>query len=308
MPHLPKVYEGTILPFRQKLFDIALDKAINRRLAEMPESGVMPLFSNIEIETINRCNGSCSFCAANREAERRPFRLMDAGLFESIVRQLGELGYQGSIGMYANNEPLLDGRIFEFCGMARRGVPRAFLYMLTNGSLLTLEGLRELMKHLDGLIINNYADDKRLPPRLAEVARYVEGEPSLRGRVFIYLRRRNEFRTNRGGTAPNRGRIIPLSSRCLMPFKQMVVLPDGRVSLCCCDIFGSMTMGDLRAEGLREVWHGSGFRDVRRRMLAGRGNISLCRSCDGLSPLDIGSVPHKLMRPPARAVISIAGE
>ena len=38
----------------------------------------MPLVVNLE--TINRCNSTCSFCTANRNAEKRPYKRMEDDL------------------------------------------------------------------------------------------------------------------------------------------------------------------------------------------------------------------------------------
>ena len=53
----------------------------------------MPLVVNLE--TINRCNSTCSFCTANKNAEKRPYKRMDEKLFYSIIDQLRDWGYKG---------------------------------------------------------------------------------------------------------------------------------------------------------------------------------------------------------------------
>ena len=69
---------------------------------------------NILIETINRCNSTCSFCAANRNDECRPFCRMEEDLFKKIVSQIADWDYSGYISLFANNEPFMDTRIIEF--------------------------------------------------------------------------------------------------------------------------------------------------------------------------------------------------
>jgi radical SAM protein with 4Fe4S-binding SPASM domain len=306
-PRFPTFYERVYLPSRNRFHDIRAAGKMNAILSGRLGSGEMPIFASIEIETINRCNGTCSFCPANRTLDRRPLRLMDAGLFDSIVRQLGELDFRGSIGMYLNNEPLLDSRASELCRTARERAPKAYLHMFTNGTLLTVEKTRELMESLDHMIVDSYDDRQRLTGDLAEVARVVEADPDLRGRVFIYLRRRNLIRSSRGGTAPNRDLTMPLSSRCCKPFLQMVVRPDGKLSLCCCDAYGEMTMGDLSKEGVMEAWRGERYNDVRRRMLSDRNSIPMCRKCDVVDVVPMGSIPNSMTQPHPDSVISIAG-
>ena len=48
----------------------------------------------VNLETINRCNGTCAFCTANKTADKRPLKKMDEKLFYSIIDQLAEWGYK----------------------------------------------------------------------------------------------------------------------------------------------------------------------------------------------------------------------
>lgn len=41
-----------------------------------------PLFNNIEIETVNRCNGTCSFCPVNKNQDPREYKKMPEELFK----------------------------------------------------------------------------------------------------------------------------------------------------------------------------------------------------------------------------------
>jgi len=304
---LPSLYEKTYLPAMNKLLDIRLRGLTNSRLSSMLGSGEMPIFATIEIETINRCNGECDFCPVNREAERRPFRLMDSGLFASIISQLGELDYQGSVGMYLNNEPLLDGRVYGFCEYARSKLPKAYIYMLTNGTLLDVERLKSLMGSLDALIIDNYDDRQKISGPLADVVRFAEGDVGLRERVVTYLRKGSEYRTTRGGNSPNRHNVIPLSSPCCMPFSMMAVRPDGKLSLCCCDVYESVTLGDLTEQGILEAWRGERYNEVRRMMLKGRQNIGYCRRCDVLNTHLVGKRPFPLAKPKPASLVGLHG-
>ena len=91
------------------------------------------LFNHIEIETINRCNGICSFCPVNRNADPREKAVMTRELFTNIVDQLEKLQYSGRFTTFSNNEPLLDGRIIEFNKYAREHLPKARIHMYTIG-------------------------------------------------------------------------------------------------------------------------------------------------------------------------------
>ncbi len=76
---------------------------LRKRIAalRLPPSGLEddPLFTAIEIETINRCNGSCGFCPVNRGADPRPFAKMPDELFRAIVDELAGMEYRHAVSL-----------------------------------------------------------------------------------------------------------------------------------------------------------------------------------------------------------------
>ncbi len=240
-----------------------------------------PLFDNIEVETINRCNGSCSFCPVNRNADPREKKVMSRELFERIVSQLEEINYSGRFTTYSNNEPLLDERIVAFNQFARKHLPNARMHMFTNGTLLTLDKFIALTDVLDELIIDNYHQQLKLIKPCEQIKEYCEAHPELKKKVTISLRKPQEILTSRGGTAPNRKELMDYGKeRCVLPFKQMIVRPDGKISLCCNDALGRFTLGDAGKEGLLDIWYGSRFQMVRKCLYEGRQNWGNCKNCD----------------------------
>lgn len=240
-----------------------------------------PIFNHIEIETINRCNGTCSFCPVSKNIDPRPFAKMEWGLYESIIKQLKELNYSGRFTTFSNNEPLLDERIVEWNRYAREQLPNARMHMYTNGTLLTLDKFIELSEILDELIIDNYQQELKLIKPCKEIADYCEKHPELKKKVTIVLRKPNEILTSRGGDAPNRKDLRDYSGeRCLLPFKQIIVRPTGQISLCCNDATGKYTLGDLNKKSLMEIWNGPQFQMVRKCLYEGRENWGNCKYCD----------------------------
>ncbi len=259
---------------------------VRRRLDWLKGRQPPPLFNHVEVETLNRCNGGCAFCPVNRDADPRPPLCMPESLFASIVGQLADLGYQGFFGLYSNNEPLLDNRLECFAAEARERLPGALLNLSTNGTLLDVDRFRRLMRHFDRVVVNNYAERPALHDRAREIAdfcRTAEGERLLAGKTLeISLRHDRDVLTSRAGNAPNRPPPArPLSLPCLLPYSQLVVRPDGKISLCCNDALGQETLGDLTRESLSEAWNGEARRRAQRLMAeAGRGGLALCRRCD----------------------------
>ena len=104
------------------------------------------LFDSIEIETINRCNGSCDFCPVNKDRDIRELKVMTEELFRSIIDQLAIMNYAGRISLFSNNEPFLDDTIIEKHKYAREMLPNARFHLYTNGTLLSLDKFIEIVK------------------------------------------------------------------------------------------------------------------------------------------------------------------
>lgn len=241
----------------------------------------VPLFQRIEIETLNRCNGECSFCPVNRHLDPRPLKKMDEALFKKIVKELHDLNYSGHVAVYSNNEPLIDARNVEFNEYLRAQVPNAKIYMHTNGTLLTEEKFLRLIAVLDELIIDNYNDSLELLPAAKIVQDYCKMHPEAIQKVTIAMRKQNEILTTRGGAAPNRSEKISYADRrCSLPFRQMVIRPDGKLSLCCNDALGTKTLGDLTRQTMVEAWYGPAYQSIRKQIYDGRKNIDICKYCD----------------------------
>lgn len=114
-----------------------------------------------------------------------------------------------------------------------------------------------------------------------EIQEYCKTHPELTKKVTIVLRKPKEILTSRGGTAPNRKQLIDYGKdRCVLPFKQMIIRPDGKVSLCCNDAVGRYTLGDLNQEKMLDVWYGPRFQEVRKSLYEGRERWGECKYCD----------------------------
>ena len=244
-----------------------------------------PLFSAIEIETVNRCNGSCGFCPVNKVAETRPFAKMDDNLFKKIINELAEINYSGHLGIQSNNEPLLDKNIIARLRFAREACPSAKMYMYTNGTLLTVEKMELILDAgVDSVTIDNYNDQLVMHDNLKEIDNYFRTKKDQRylEKVNISVQGENVIRTNRGGEAPNKQGVDYKeylkyqNIGCLTPLKQLVIRPDGKVSLCCQDALGKVTLGDVSSQSLLDVWSGEPYQILRKALKKGRKNLILC--------------------------------
>ena len=276
--------KGMFLPFRVSSFEKRLDRW-RKSVAEAREAtGRSPLFNHVEIETFNRCNGECGFCPVNRHLDpRKPTKMTDE-LFSSIVGQLRELDYRGEVCLFSNNESLLDDRLERFAAETRAALPAACILLSTNGTLLTPDRYRALIDSTDLFHVNNYCDDFRLTPMAEEIMALAKTRTDWWEKTHIVVRYRREIMSSRGGQAPNKRDLPPpaLKTGCAYPASQLVIRPDGKLSLCCNDAIGVHTMGDLAVQSLAEAWWSERYETVRTTLLAGRGGFELCRGCDTL--------------------------
>lgn len=239
------------------------------------------LFKHVEIETVNRCNGVCDFCPVSKDKDTREYKVMSDELFQDIVRQLAEVNYAGRLALFSNNEPFLDENILQKHAYARKMLPDARMHLCTNGTLLTLDKFIEVVQYLDELIIDNYQQDLKLIKPCREIVEYCERHPELKKKVTIVLRKSKEILTTRGGTAPNR-KDMPIYTGvgCVLPYQQLIIRPDGKVSLCCNDPLGKNTLGDLTKESILDVWYGEKCRQIRKLIGSGRDKWDYCKYCD----------------------------
>lgn len=275
---MPRFYERIICPLHAIFYDVLHNIAVRKEIRNWWAS--QNLFRDIEIETINRCNSNCSFCPVNRKADPRVFHLMKEEIFHSIINQLRELNYSGMICFNGNNEPLLDKRINHFLKNAREKLPKAHIIMYTNGILLDIDQMNNILPFLDRLYIDNYNDLRRINKRTQEILDFLKDKKELSDKVEVNIIRTRAIRTTRGGCAPNRTKVFFLHSPCIYPFHQLNVRSDGKVIMCCNDPLGKLILGDLTKETIVSVWYGKKYLRLRESISKGRHFNNICKNCD----------------------------
>jgi radical SAM protein with 4Fe4S-binding SPASM domain len=66
---------------------------------------------------------------------------------------------------------------------------------------------------------------------------------------------------------------------CLYLWESVVVLQDGRVTPCCFDYEGKLSLGNLHENTLDEIWQSQKYQDLRQHHLGGDFNNPLCQNC-----------------------------
>jgi len=134
----------------------------------------------IHVETRTKCNAFCNFCPASVTTDKRRDTYMPNELIEKIIDELGRLDYPNRLSFYNNNEPFLDERIFQIIKSAREKMPKAYIELKSNGTVLTIEKiLRIFDAGLDMLYINYFQDHnlsrkniQKIKEELEEIRRF----------------------------------------------------------------------------------------------------------------------------------------
>ncbi|MBO6179974.1 MAG: SPASM domain-containing protein [Selenomonadaceae bacterium] len=237
-----------------------------------------PLFRYLEIETVNRCNGECGFCPVNVFQKQRKYHKMSKELFKSIINQLAILDYRSNIALFSNNEPFIDERLGEFVQYARQNLPHAKLFLISNGTLITLDKFKSIIHNIDWIGIDNYLTEQ-MPTNIKQCVDYCL-EQGISHKISYFQISKDAQRASRAGNSPNSKVLYTTELKCGLPFIDMVIRPDGKVSLCCNDALGDNTLGDLTEQTLTEVWYGEKFQNYRKSLQRGRYYVDSCRYCN----------------------------
>ena len=248
-----------------------LDEIISEYCDEKP-----PLFGNVMLSTINRCNGHCSFCAACIDVDTRIHKRMDEELLDNVLMQLAELQYNGRITLNGLNEPFMDNRMGQIIKKISEMVPNARIHIITNGTLLTKKVLDDIFPLCSKIHINCYGDGKTVPDRIKKLCEPYTGTTKLKIEPRYQVDVLSQFGENECG----RTQKNVMTCACIMPYNTISVTPSGIVNLCISDISDKYIVGDLNRESLLEIWYSKKMELYRSLMKGGRQNIALCKECD----------------------------
>ena len=242
------------------------------------ENGRFPLFQQVLIETRTDCNNRCPFCP--HAHNQKPLGVMTWSCYTRTVDQLVEIGYNGRVALMVSNEPLLEDRLRDMVVYARKASPRLFLDITTNGKLLTLAKVDELLgAGLDNVNINDYREDRdKRPMGLSENLEPIRAAYGNNPKVTFQYRRTDEQLPNYGGNIKQVTDGTGLGF-CNFPFRKVVVSYSGDVLLCCNDFLYNTCFGNVMSGQIDECWNHPRMNEIRIGLLAGR-RMSLCARCN----------------------------
>lgn len=243
-----------------------------------------PLFYQVHLETCSFCNNDCEFCPANKNYDKRGLNFMDFEIIELLIKNLTEIGFNGLISIFNNNEPLIDKRLPKIVALLSEKLPNARTEIYTNGKLLTFDLAQELWdKGLDSLVIDCYYTSKADKNKLASFCKqYRNSQYSKSRNITINYINKNIKRTNRGGEAPNLNKSKNNGNNkfCVYPFMQLNVNYRGDIHLCCNDVYYKEIIGNIKENSIVNIWNKAAYKNIRKKLLKENRNFGICKSCN----------------------------
>lgn len=259
----------------------------------------------LQLETINICNAACVFCPYPKM--ERPKGIMSDALFHKIITEAAGIEKFDEVSFQGLGEPLLDPQIASRIAFAKQAKRGWVTTMFTNGSRLTPDIFKKLENAgLDILYVSINAvtpEGRKSVMRLDDydrVVAYVQHAMKSekvkvvpKGVVNMDLFSGSETKTfqdmwgersflhlegNWGGATYQQRRVR--TGICSRMMSQIMVLWDGRVSLCCFDGEGEVIFGDLNTQSIKDVYAGDKYLNYRLAHVEGRrSELKLCATC-----------------------------
>ena len=256
----------------------------------------------VQVQTIELCNRSCSFCPASQRATLK-YGIMPLRVFHKVIDRLSEINYRGRISPDLMSECLLDDRIARMIRDLRSAFPQNVLFINTNGDRLLYDDkmFKNLMATgIDAVQINCYDNRRQFDALSRVIKKKIKGlkvivydKPISLTEIFkhdgvikIVLRKvfgAPESYWNRGGLVPEimpRGKFGNLKS-CDYPSTQMSINYRGDCILCCSDWRYEVIFGNVNKTDIRSIWNSRRYQIYRLMHRLGKGKyLPLCNRCN----------------------------
>lgn len=268
-------------------------RIINGHIRQEPflPNGV-PAFSHVEFNICGLCSRTCVFCPRS-DPEIYPNRaeFLSPDLYERALIDLAAIDYCGGISYSGFSEPLYHKQLSDMVRMTKRHVPKALLWLNTNGDILDPAMMADLYAAgLNDLFISLYDGPKQHDH--FTVMAHEAGVPlewvTMRVR---YLKESEHYGlklSNRAGLVKNLSHLgirtpeQPLERPCSYPLYLMVIDHNGDVLLCTHDWGKKYIAGNLADSGIVDIWSGRAMNEARKRLMAADRRFAPCAQCDAL--------------------------
>jgi cyclic pyranopterin phosphate synthase len=240
----------------------------------------LDLFIIVGLQTINVCNRKCAYCP-NSLFPPKEKKLLDIKIFEKVIDDLAKIDYNGIVAPYLYGEPLLDERLPELISYASKKLPKASLFVFTNGDYLTQElCLRLIESGVKEFIVTQH--ENKPPQKFFEW--YPSAPFSIKRKIFIKkLDEHSPLLSTRGGLVKIKKSLFESFNNCLKtcPWPKIIlsVNINGDVLLCCNDFFGQYIFGNVQNKSVMEIWNDEKYKKYRDEIDHGKFSLKICKQC-----------------------------
>lgn len=290
-----------------------ISNKIRKKLHMLPK--VPP---TVYVELTNKCNLNCIMC--DRGALSRQKLEMGMELFQRVIDNASEIGVP-EVKLNRFGEPLLQPLLIDMIRYAKdKGIPR--VYFTTNATLLNetlarkiiTSGVDSITFSVDGGTPQTYEKIRR-GARYNKVVKNIEGfarirqelgqtKPEMVLNTILMQDTVDEMPLvfQKWGLIVNKINVIPVGKYgnvedhsgidreslqpdkrvCHHPFDRLLVFWDGTVTVCCADINGALSVGNILNERLEQIWRNQKIDNIRKMLIKKEYKaIPICARCDG---------------------------
>ena len=284
-----KGYIYSKIPFpekiKKKIKDPYYDLVIwpIQRLKNKRNYGAWDIFGAVGIETTTHCNRRCPFCPNSKydRGLKKNEKFMDEKLFKKIIDELAEIKYRGIIRPFFYGDPLVDERMPKLVKYVKNKLPKAKIYLNTNGIALTIPLYKKLYEAgIDYLMISQYTAD--MLPNVKEFFEYMKTRPKKENKAKYRI-----FEIERLATSNRCGEVdVPVVAErpfCAYPgHYDLNINYKGDVLLCCNDYHGKIVFGNVKDEKIMDIWKKPHYQKIRKEVLKKIYKLSMCKKCVGI--------------------------
>ena len=239
-------------------------------------------FKEIEFETTSYCNKKCVYCP-NSKYERvgaEDGRYMKEEVFEKLLKDLSDMGFQGLIAPHLYGEPLTDPRLVDWVSKIHKILPFSTIKIVTNGDFLNEKKYTKLINAgADYFCVSKHSPE--LPQGVDAILNNLnEREQSKRIKILDYY---EDYRNNQA-MLNTRGGDVHLKKKlkhpvCCQYVLYPVVNTFGDVILCCNDFHSRYVSGNIMKKNLLEIWNDPENIKLRKRIYKGYFDLPICQNC-----------------------------
>lgn len=273
---------------------------------------------SIQIELHFGCNYRCDTCYKQvLDLKKSKFEEMTISTAINIAKKL-KMYEPFRIEFAMRGEPTLNDNWLKIIQVFRTYLQESSLMITTNGSTLNREKIQKFFENGGNVIlVDCYHKDlekrkkewKQFKPYdyyLDDFNPYHRHSPNTHAVVLMdnIMERNHDKKTrvisnhagnvdykkiSKYGVTPLKE---PLEKKCVRPFREMIVLYNGDVVLCCADSGSEFKLGNLNKNDFKSIWFNNKKLNIARALLFNRNReFRPCNRCDFNGGMRQGLIP-----------------